>query len=348
MSTFDTESASSSEFGIFGVPCSPDDANIHIIPVPWEVTTSYGAGAAMGPGLIRKASEQVDLFDLELGNIFQAGIYMHDVPTQIGQLNSTLKPLAQELIQMKTFSSTDEARMNQLLRQVNEGCRTMTQWVYEQTKEVLKRGKWPIVIGGDHSTPLGAIRAVADHYRGQIGILHIDAHADLRRAYQGFNHSHASIMYNVLQLNPAPQKLVQVGIRDFCEEEYNYILSLPGRVRTFFDLQLKQDLFEGQTWNGLCQQIVSELPELIYISFDIDGLDPSLCPSTGTPVAGGLSLNEAFYLFHSIHRAGKKIVACDINEVSSAGDPDDEWNGNVGARLLYKMCGWLAKSQRLI
>lgn len=348
MADFDANTSYSADFGIFGVPTSPEKAQIHIIPVPWEVTTSYGAGAALGPELVRQASIQLDLFDLEVGPTYQVGIHMQDIPTHIRDLNDTLKPLAQKVIELRTNGSTDEGQINQLLQKVNQGSTLMTQWVYEQTKEVLKCGKWPVTLGGDHSTPLGAIKAISEHYKGKVGILHIDAHADLRKRYQGFYQSHASIMHNVLQLDPAPKKLVQVGIRDFCEEEYNYILSLPGRVRTFFDLDLKRDLFEGQTWNGICQQITSELPELVYISFDIDGLDPALCPGTGTPVAGGLTINEAFYLLYSLHKAGKKIVGFDLNEVSSAGDSTDEWNGNVGGRILYKMCGWLAKSQGLL
>jgi agmatinase len=348
MSSFDVNTTMSSEFGIFGIPCSPDKAQIHILPVPWEVTTSYGSGASQGPQLIRRASEQVDFLDLEIGKTYEVGIYMQNEPKAIVDLNNTLKPLAQELIQLKTMNSSDQARIKELLQKVNQGCNLMTQWVYEQTREILKVGKWPVLLGGDHSTPLGAIKAITEHYKGKVGILHVDAHADLRKAYQGFQQSHASIMNNVLHLNPQPLKLVQVGIRDFCEEEYDLILGMPGKVKTFFDLDLKRDLFEGQTWNGICQQITSELPESVYVSFDIDGLDPSLCPNTGTPVPGGLSLNEAYYLLYSLHKAGKKIVGFDINEVSAAGDLKNEWNGNVGARLLYKMCGWLAKTQRLL
>jgi agmatinase len=348
MTEIDVNLTTSSEFGIFGIPCEPEKAQIHIIPVPWEVTTSYGAGASQGPTLIRRASEQVDFLDLEIGKIYQVGIYMHSEPQHLAKLNNTLKPLAQELITLRTSQIEDQVRIRNLLQQINQGCHLMTQWVYEQTREILKNGKWPVVLGGDHSAPLGAIKAIAEHYKGKVGVLHIDAHADLRKAYQGFSQSHASIMHNVLQLNPKPQNLVQVGIRDFCEEEYDYILGQSGLIRTFFDLDLKREIYEGQTWNGICQQIVSELPDNIYVSFDIDGLDPSLCPGTGTPVPGGLSFNEACHLLFSIHRAGKKIVGFDINEVSSAMDEKDDWNGNVGARLLYKMCGWLSKTQRLI
>jgi len=352
MNHFDINTTSSSEFGIFGIPCSPEKAQIHITPVPWEVTTSYGAGTAQGPYLIRQASEQVDFFDLEIGKTYEVGIYMKNEPKHILDLNNTLKPLAQELIHLKTsnpeLNAEQKALETRLLNQINQGCSLMTQWVYEQTKETLKLCKWPVVIGGDHSTPLGAIKAISEYYDGKVGILHIDAHADLRKSYQGFHQSHASIMNNVLKLNPKPQKIVQVGIRDFCEEEYNFILEHPNDIKTFFDIDLKRDLFEGHTWNGICQAISGELPEKVYISFDVDGLDPSLCPNTGTPVPGGLSMNEAFYLMYSLHKAGKKIVGFDINEVSASGNLEDEWNGNVGARLLYKMCGWLAKTQKLI
>jgi len=344
----DFNAASSADFGIFGVPCASEKARIHITPVPWEVTTSYGAGTAQGPQLIRKASEQVDLFDIETGKAYEAGIYMEDQPTSILELNDQLKPLAQEIMELRTQNSSDQSQIEGLLAQVNQGSRQMTEWVYQQTRNLLHRGKWPVLLGGDHSTPLGAIQAVCEYYGSKVGVLHVDAHADLRKSYQGFEQSHASIMRNVLELPAAPRKLVQVGIRDFCEEEFDFIQSQAGIIKTFFDLDIKRELFEGNTWNGLCQQIAGELPENVYISFDIDGLDPALCPGTGTPVPGGLSMNEAFYLLASLHRAGKKIVGFDINEVSAARDSEDEWNGNVGARLLYKMCGWLAKSQGLI
>src|SRR5690606_13345614 len=120
-----------------------------------------------------------------------------------------------------------------------------------------------------------------------FGLLQIDAHADLREAYEGFKYSHASIMYNVLNEIPQVQKLVQVGIRDYGDDELTMIRTEKNRVVTFFDRDLKEAEYEGQTWKALCEQIVDELPQNVYISFDIDGLDPKLCPNTGTPVPGG-------------------------------------------------------------
>ena len=191
-------------------------------------------------------------------------------------------------------------------------------------------------------TPLGAIQAFSKKYKGDFAVLHFDAHADLRKAYQGFTHSHASIMYNVMTGTHKPKKLVQVGIRDFCEEEFDFIESR-NDIRTFFDLDLKRRLMNGESWSQIANDIVKELPEKIYISFDIDGLDPVYCPNTGTPVPGGLQIEQVFYIFRLIAETGRKIIGFDLNEVSTGGLPlnkSDEWDGNVGARILYKLCGW--------
>ena len=103
-------------------------------------------------------------------------------------------------------------------------------------------------------------------------------------------------MYNVMQLEEAPKKLVQVGIRDFCKEEFDFIVNSHGRIKTFFDRITKSEILSGKTWNQICKEIISELPERVYISFDIDGLSPEFCPHTGTPVPGGLSFDEATHL----------------------------------------------------
>jgi agmatinase len=201
------------------------------------------------------------------------------------------------------------------------------------------------VIGGDHSVPLGAIKSIHEKYAGEFGVLHIDAHADLRIAYEGFTWSHASIMYNLMTSQHPPNKLVQVGIRDFCEEEVDFIRERKD-IDTYFDLHLKKRMMEGESWKNLCIEIVSHLPDKVYVSFDIDGLDPTLCPNTGTPVPGGLSFAEALGLLRTICESQRKIVGFDLNEVSG-GPTREEWNGNVGARLLYKLCGWTAVTNGL-
>lgn len=343
---FDATTTISAEFGIFGIPLSYEESRVALLPVPWEVTTSYGQGASWGPALIRQASEQIDLFDLETGKAYEQGYHMLPFPEELKTQNNIMKAKAQNLIQLLTNLSKDQKAMDLIRSEVNQACLQMTEWVYQNSKKILADGKILGLVGGDHSTPLGAIRALSEKYNHDFAVLHFDAHADLRKAYQGFQQSHASIMYNVMTDSLKPSKLVQVGIRDFCEEEYEFIQSRSD-IKTFFDLDLKRALMSGKTWAELTQEIISELPDKVYISFDIDGLDPKFCPNTGTPVPGGLAIEEAFFIFRQIVESGRTIIGFDVNEVSTGGlspEEADEWDGNVGARVLYKLCGWATVS----
>jgi agmatinase len=345
MAEFDPSQAISSEFGIFGLPLTEDEARLVLLPVPWEVTTSYGNGASNGPRIIRQASEQIDLYDLETGKAYEEGIFMREISKELAAKNKLMKGKAQQLIQLKTGLSKDETTMATLLKEINTACDEMTAWVKNQSQEILNAGKILGLVGGDHSTPLGAIKALSEKYSGDLGVLHFDAHADLRKAYQGFQQSHASIMHNVMTMKEKPKKLVQVGIRDFSEEEYDFSQDPKNNIKTFFDIENKRRQLMGESWAQIARDIVKELPHNVYISFDIDGLDPSLCPSTGTPVAGGLNMSEAFYIFREVAESGRKIVGFDLNEVSSGNAEESEWDGNVGARVLYKLCGWAIKTQ---
>jgi agmatinase len=168
------------------------------------------------------------------------------------------------------------------LKEINAGSEMMNNWVYEQTKDLLLQNKLVGIIGGDHSTPLGYYKALAEKY-GSFGILQIDAHCDLRKSYLGFMYSHASIMYNALETIPEIERLIQIAVRDYSEEEWNYICKSNYRVISYFDDQIKQRLYEGQHWNYIADTIVDHLPQQVHISFDVDGLDPKLCPQTGTP-----------------------------------------------------------------
>jgi len=149
-------------------------------------------------------------------------------------------------------------------------------------------------------------------------------------------------MYNALTEIPELQRLVQVGIRDFGSDEWEYVKNSNFRVITYFDKEIRTRQFEGQTWKYIADEIISKLPEKVFISFDIDGLDRKLCPFTGTPVPGGFELDQVFYLFTKLLESGKKIVGFDLNEVGIGGDTD--WDANVGARALYKLCNLLATS----
>lgn len=110
-----------------------------------------------------------------------------------------------------------------------------------------------------------------------------------------------------------------------------------------FDRDIKSRKYEGETWRDICNEIVSHLPPKIYVSFDIDGLDPRFCPNTGTPVPGGMELEEAIYLIRHAVRQGKQIIGFDLNEVACG---TDEWDANVGARLLYRMANLAAASNK--
>jgi agmatinase len=122
------------------------------------------------------------------------------------------------------------------------------------------------------------------------------------------------------------------------------MLAEPGRIVTHFDRELKHAVYRGTPTAGLHDRIVRQLPRKVYISFDIDGLDPGLCPSTGTPVPGGLAFEEALHLIETVVRSGRKIIGLDLNEVSPG---SDEWDANVGARLLYRMINLMARSQNI-
>ncbi|RYG42518.1 MAG: hypothetical protein EOO01_23005 [Chitinophagaceae bacterium] len=218
----------------------------------------------------------------------------------------------------------------------------LNDWVYLQTGKLLNAGKLVVLLGGDHSTPLGFFKAVGEKF-GDFGILQIDAHCDLRKAYEGFVYSHASIMYNALEEIPSVKKLVQVGIRDYCEEELDYIRSSNGRVYTLFDQQIKERMYEGDSWKMIVDDIVNALPQQVHLSFDIDGLDPSLCPRTGTPVQGGFQTEQIFYLLKKVLQSGRRITSFDLVEV---GVSHNEWDENVGARVLYKLCNLLIAANR--
>jgi agmatinase len=303
---------------IFGINSKQNDAAITLIPVPWEVTTSYGDGTADGPKIVERASHQVDLWDSVFKDVVEkSGVFMFTEDKAIRELNNKLKP--------KALDSVEE---------VNAASDKVNDLVYKKAKDNLAKNKIVGVVGGDHSSPIGLIKALTEKFGNDYAILHFDAHADLRKEYQGFNHSHASIMYNVMTAPFSPKKLVQVGIRDFCEEELTRIRKSEGKIKTFFDDDIKEKQFAGHSWEKICDSIIKELPKNIYISFDIDGLEAALCPGTGTPVPGGLTYSECNYLFKKILDAKKKVIGFDLCEVSGS-----EWDANVGARVLFKLCG---------
>lgn len=327
---------------VFGAKVPYDDAQLVLIPVPWEVTTSYGKGTLLGPDAIKTASHQLDLTDLRLGKTFFAGITMMDADPRIKTWNDKAQPSAlrviEALVEEKDPVAEDLGLVNHASVMVNE-------IVYEASRQALQDQKYVAIVGGDHSAPLGLMKALAEKY-GDYGVLHVDAHHDLRQAYEGFQYSHASIMFNALEEIPRIKRLTQVAIRDFSSFEYDYARN-SNRVEVFYDQDLFRRKAVGENFASITRAIIDTLPQKVYISFDIDGLQPAFCGATGTPVPGGLEYNEAVYLIEELALSGRQVIGFDLCEVAPSKD-GSEWDANVGARILYKLCGAVTRSSHLV
>jgi agmatinase len=288
---------------------------------------------------------QVDLFDEESGNAWKQGIHMRHPDRKVLMKSDYLRKEAELYIDY--ISKGEEIEKNSFmcksLKEINEGSANLNKWVYEQTSSLLRENKLVVLLGGDHSVPLGYLKAVAEKC-GEFGILQIDAHCDLRKSYENFDHSHASIMHNALAEIPQISRLVQIGIRDFSEEEFNFICNSDQRVITYFDKDIKERLFQGITWRSIVDEIVGQLPACVYVSFDIDGLDPKLCPHTGTPVPGGFEVEQIIYMIKKIIESGRKFIGFDLVEIANG---ESNFDANVGARILWKLCNMLVAANPL-
>ncbi|TVR80485.1 MAG: agmatinase [Chitinophagaceae bacterium] len=335
---FDADGLASND-ALFGLPFNFDESEIIILPVPWEVTVSYRAGTANSVKGILNASYQVDLYDSDYPDSWKAGFFMLEPSVEMLRNSNLLRPKAFELIkfQEKGGDVDSHPQFSNILKEINAASEEMNNWVFEQTNKLLNNGKKVALLGGDHSTPLGFIKALSTKHE-KFGVLQFDAHADLRPAYEGFTHSHASIFYNALKIENL-EKLVQFGIRDLSSGEADIIRSNPDRIKCFYDRDVKRDLFAGKKYEEIVDEVVEALPQKVYISFDIDALDPKLCPNTGTPVPGGYGLDEAFYIIQKVKASGREIIGFDLSEVASE---KHEWDCIVGARTLFRLCNALA------
>lgn len=325
---------------LFGLPYSVEEAELLILPVPWEVTVSYLEGTARGPQVMLDASVQIDLYHHQIKDAWKNKIALLSISEELQNESNNLRELVRGYLHLLE-SDADPESAKLVPVKINEACENLNIFIKSKCANYLREGKLIGLVGGDHSTPLGLLRALAERH-DRFGILQIDAHADLRKAYEDFTYSHGSIMYNALKL-PAVARLVQVGIRDYCEEEVSIMNRSMGRVKTFFDVDIKSDLFKGKSWKDICSEIIKELPPLVYISFDIDGLDPKLCPSTGTPVPGGLDFTQATYLISEVVKSGRKIIGFDLCEVAPG---IGEWDANVGVRMLWELSQWMLTSNK--
>lgn len=324
-----------------GLPFNEEEAKVVLLSVPWDVTVSYAAGTSRGPENILRASAQLDLYEPLAQNAWQMGLYMRPSdPFWLSQ-NEEWRAAAKAHIDFLESGGdfSEDQKKRESLEKINAACVQLKNWVKAESNKCLEQGQLVGVVGGEHSVPLGLLEALTERYPS-FGILQIDAHMDLRKAYEGFTYSHASIFYNALQL-PQVEQLVQLGIRDYCEEEWDYVQHSKGRVLCLTDRELRKRQLEGAPFASVIQPYIDQLPENVYVSFDIDGLDPGLCPNTGTPVPGGFGFSEAMYVLEYLDQVGKKVIGFDLCETGSA----DEWDGNVAARVLYKLANVAGKTQ---
>lgn len=265
----------------------PEDAVFHVLPVPYEESVSYGGGTGLGPAAILKASWQLETWDGK-SNPSRRGIYTHP-PVDV--------------------SGTGE--------QVVEAIATATQAIVEQ-------GRIPVVLGGEHTVTYGVIKGVLAAGMDDIGVVQIDAHADLRHAYQGNLYSHASVMKRIVEQDIP---LFQLGIRALCEEEVE-------TRQTYGVHYLDADKLVPNNMTTI--ELPDNFPERVFFTVDIDGIDPSIFPSTGTPVPGGLGWYQTLSLFEHVvkHRT---IIGFDVMEFA----PIEGFHAYEfsAALLAYKMMG---------
>jgi|WetSurMetagenome_2_1015567.scaffolds.fasta_scaffold142377_2 agmatinase len=254
-----------------------EHSKIVVIPAPYEHTVSYGGGTKNGPSAILDASHYVEFFDEETGR---------EVHKEHGV--ATLLPLMFEY-------ESDELSLEK---------------IYRTFTSVLKSGKFPVLLGGEHTISQASIAACAEKYK-TLSVLHIDAHSDLRMEYLGSKYSHASVMARVCEFIDR-NRLVQVGIRAQCIEESEYIKE--NGITTMYAHEIRAGKYNGilKAWQDYA---IERLSDVVYVTFDVDGFDPSIMPSTGTPEPNGLLWHETMLLLKKLG-ASKNVVGCDIVELA--------------------------------
>ena len=287
---FDYDQLALGEFG-GTTPTTTDFANarVVILPVPLDRTTSYVSGTRNGPHEILVASSHMELWDEETGtDVHSIGIFT--------------------LPEMEfPFAAMDEVVCE--IRRV--------------ASELVSRGKFPLILGGEHSITPPLVSALAEKHKG-LSVLQIDAHADLRDSFMGTPHNHACAMRRTLEFAP----ITQVGIRSLSPEEAAAAPSL--RTTIFYDYNMRTD----PQW---MDRVVDSLSETVYITIDVDGLDPAIMPATGTPEPGGLSWYEALALLRKVIER-RTVVGCDIVELSPM--PGNVAPNFLCAKLIYKILSY--------
>ncbi|MBZ0171773.1 MAG: arginase family protein, partial [Phycisphaerales bacterium] len=270
---FDPNAAATDPHAVFGLPYSREDASVVLIGIPYDATSSYGVGSARAPEAIREASIQVDLFDRRFGAVHERGIHMEPHPEEIESWSKQARLLSAPIIEQGGPGQGDDDAVSR----VDQFSARATNHARDRARAAYADDKIPGVIGGEHGVAFGLYKAAAEQHPG-LGILQIDAHMDLRPAYEGFAWSHASVMHNVLHDLDGVARIVQVGIRDYCEQEAalaeehaaDRVAEGQTSISTFFWDDLADEGTGGGFWGVICERIITRLPANIVISVDID------------------------------------------------------------------------------
>lgn len=310
----------SAERTLFDLDLSPEQARVVAVPVPYQATVSGNAGTLDGPRALLDASGEIDLIDPGFGEPWRAGIAALPESDAIRRLSERAAAVVRDCRSGRAGQADA----------VDAAGRELADWTADVVAKLLEQGRVPILIGGEHGVSRGAFEALAARSPG-VGLLQIDAHADLREAYEGWRSSHASVMARALEQSGIA-RLVQVGLRDVCPEERERAAAEPNRVRWYPDAEIASRRSAGDPFDGIVRDIVGDLPDRVWVSLDVDGLDPALCPTTGTPVPGGLGWHELGGLMAGLMRSGRTLLGADVVEVGPA-----TWDGQVAARIVYRL-----------
>jgi agmatinase len=214
---FDANGIGQLNDGMFGLPFTIDECEIVLIPVPWEVTVSYGGGTADGPRAILDASYQVDLYDPIVKDAWKLGIALDEISDEVRSKSDKNRQAAERYInELANGADENDAELKKVSATIKTECEWLNNWVKQRCLHFLNQNKIVGLIGGDHSTPLGMMQALAEKF-GNFTILQIDAHADLRNAYEGFEYSHASIMFNAIKIKEVEKTYSIIELK---EEKY--------------------------------------------------------------------------------------------------------------------------------
>ena len=265
---------------------NPEDAKIAIIPAPYDQTSTWVKGADEGPDAIIEASGNMELYDIEMDcEVYRRGII-------------TDEPIERDLFPVD-----------------------MIQMVRQRVQRHVDHGRFPVVVGGEHSVAIGSVQAHAENH-GSLCVLQLDAHADLRDQYEGTRFNHACVMARVKELCP----IVQVGVRSISSEEKKML----DYNRVFF----ARDIHNRTEW---IEDVVAKLSGQVYVTIDLDVFDPSIMPSTGTPEPGGLSWYPVLSLLEGVF-ANKEVVGCDVVEFCP--NPRNKAPDFLAAKLIYKLLSY--------